>query len=206
MKSRFPICYFAAILSAILYIACVIAAYLQYPKPFSLRQNWLSDLGNQIVNPRGAAFYNVGVILTSLLLAVWFVGLSQWRLKQNTANQRLLTIAQIAGIIATFALIMSALNPIDKPAVHALWSQIHFILSGIGFGFSVTALRYHRSFSNQILYLGIWASILPFLMYTLGKGQTYWMEWVAVGSFIIYILAVGTTTRFFVLSAGPTSL
>ena len=206
MKSRIPICYFAAILSAILYIACGIAAYLQYPKPFSLRQNWLSDLGNQIVNPRGAAFYNVGVILTSLLLAVWFAGLSQWRLKQNTANQRLLAISQITGIVASFALIMSALNPINKLAVHALWSQIHFILSGIGFGFSVTALRYHRNFSNQILYLGICASLLPFLMYTLGKGQTYWMEWVAVGFFILYIFAVGTTTRFFVHSADPTSL
>ncbi len=195
MKSRFPICYFSAILSTILYIACVLLAYFQYPEPFSAGQNWLSDLGNQIVNPRGAPFYNVGVVLTSLLLAVWFLGLSQWRLKQNIANQRLFTISQITGIVASFALIMSALNPINKAAVHALWSQIHFILSGIGFAFSVTALRYHRNFSKKILYLGICSSILPVLMYTLGKGQTYWMEWIAVGFFILYILAVGITTR-----------
>jgi hypothetical protein len=200
MKSRFPICYFSAILSTIIYIASVLLAYFQYPEPFSIGHNWLSDLGNQIVNPRGAPFYNVGVVLTSLLLAVWFIGLSQWRLKQNTANQRLLTISQITGIVASFALIMSALNPINKSAVHALWSQIHFILSGIGFAFSVTALRYHRGFTNKILVLGFCSSILPFLMYTLGKGQTYWMEWVAVGFFILYILTVGISTRLFVRS------
>lgn len=189
--------FFAAIFSAAIYITSTILAYWQYPQPFSLTQNWLSDLGNQIANPRGAPFYNMGVILTSLSLAIWFAGLSQWKMKKNTVSQRLLAISQLTGIIAAFALIMSALHPIDEGEIHTLWSQIHFVMFGIAFAFSVTALRYHQNFSNRILYLGIVASMLPFLMFTLGKGQTYWMEWVSVGLFILYILTVGKTTRSF---------
>lgn len=197
MKSRFPICWCSATLGAATYITFTILAYSRYPLPFSPLQNWLSDLGNQIDNPQGAIFYNTGVILTALLLGAWFVGLSKWRLTNNVAHQRLLAIAQVTGILSIIGLIMSALNPINMPEVHSFWSQIHFILSGIAFGFSVTALRYHTHFSNRILYLGIGSAALPFLMYTFGEGRAYWMEWIAVALFILYILSVGNRSRTF---------
>lgn len=191
MKPRFALCFYSGLSAAMIYILFTIFAYSRYPLPFSPMRNWLSDLGNQIDNPQGAAFYNSGVILTALLQTFWFVGLSQWRVERTTAPKRLLLVAQFSGFIASFALIMSAMNPINMSEVHSFWSRIHFMFSGIGFGFSVTALRYHPRFSNEILYFGIGAAVLPFLMFTLGKGKTYWMEWLAVGLFIFYILAVG---------------
>ena len=191
MKPRFALCFYSGLLAAVIYILSAVLAYSRYPLPFSPMQNWLSDLGNEIDNPQGAIFYKAGVILTALLQTLWFVGLSQWRVERITAPKRLLLVAQFAGLLASFALIMSALNPINMSEVHSFWSRIHFMFSGIGFGFSVTALRYHPHFSNGILYFGIGSAILPFLMFTLGKGKTYWMEWMAVGLFIFYILAVG---------------
>lgn len=195
MKSRFPICFYSGLPAAVIYVAFTLLAYIQYPLPFSPLRNWLSDLGNQMDNPQGATFYQTGAILAALFQAVWFVGLSQWRLKHATAHRRLLFIAQFSGLLASFALIMSALNPINMPEIHFFWSQIHFMLSGIAFGFYVTALRYHHGFSNAILYFGIGAAILPFLMFTVGKGETYWTEWAAVGVFISYILTVGNASR-----------
>lgn len=195
MKSRFPICFYSGLPAAVIYVVFTVLAYVQYPLSFSPLRNWLSDLGNQIENPQGAAFYQAGVILAALFQAVWFVGLSQWRLEDAVAHRRLLFVAQFSGLLASFALIMSALNPINMPEVHSFWSQIHFMLSGIAFGFSVTALRYHQEFSNAILCFGIGAAILPLLMFTVGKGETYWTEWVAVGVFISYILTVGNASR-----------
>jgi hypothetical protein len=191
MKPRFALCFYSGLLAVVIYIVFAILAYTRYPLPFSPARNWLRDLGNQIDNPQGAAFYQAGLILTALLQTVWFVGLSQWRVERTTAPKRLLLVAQFAGILASFALIMSALNPINMPEVHFFWSRIHFMFSGIGFGFSVTALRYHPHFSNEILYFGIGAALLPFLTFTLWKGKTYWVEWMTVGLFIFYILAVG---------------
>ncbi len=196
MKLRSSINYGSAVLGAVTYVTFTIIAYSQYPLPFSPKRNWLSDLGNQIDNPQGAIFYNVGVILTALFLAIWFAaGLSQWRLKENIAHQRLLAISQISGLLFTYALIMSALYPINMAHVHSFWSQLHFMMSGIGFGFSVTALRYHPRFSHRLLILGASASVLPFLMFAYGKA--FWLEWVAVGLFIIYILSLGIVSLTF---------
>ena len=193
MKFRFPICYGSAILSAATYIIFAILAYIKYPLPFSPFQKWLSDLGDQIVNPEGAIFYNIGAILSALFLAVWFAaGLAQWRLDGNSTHKRLLAIAQITGLLSAFALIMSALNPINVYQVHSFWSRVHFMMFGMGFGFSVAALRYHPNFKKANLYLGICTAVMPTLMLVFGKA--YWLEWVAVGCIMVYILSIGKAT------------
>jgi hypothetical protein len=193
MKIINPISFFSAHLCSVMYISFTILAYSQYPLSFSPMRNWLSDLGNQVDNPQGAIFYNLGVIFTAVFLAIWFiVGLSQWRLKHHALHRRLLTISQTAGVLAAFALIMSALYPINMPQLHSFWSQMHFLMFGMGFGFSVAALRYHPHIPKTSLYLGTGAALLPTLMLAIGKA--YWLEWIAVGLFIIYILSISLAT------------
>lgn len=200
IKSRFPVCYYSAILGAISYIAFAILAYARYPLPFSPIHNWLSDLGNQIDNPQGAIFYNIAVILSAICLAIWFTaGLSQWKLKHETAHQRLLLISQTAGLLAAFAMIMSAIYPINIFHIHAFWSQVHFMMFGIAFGFSVATLRYHPFVPKGVLYLGAGAAVLPTLMFIFG--DFYWLEWVAVGSMILYMLSIGNAS--FTLTRPP---
>src|SRR5574339_399625 len=190
MKSRFPVCYSSAILGAVTYIVFAILAYVQYPVSFSPIHNWLSDLGNTINNPQGAIFYNVGVVTSALFLAIWFTaGLSQWKLQHKTTHQRLLLISQIAGILAAIAMIMSAIYPINGFQIHAFWSKIHFMMFGMGFGFSVAALRYHPLLPKVNLYVGATAAVLPTLM--LIFGNSYWLEWAAVGCMIVYMLLIG---------------
>ena len=198
MKIRIPVCFISAILSAITYGIFATLAYTKYPLPLSPFRNWLSDLGNQIVNPQGASFYNIGMILCALFLAIWFTsGLSQWRMKDNTIQQRLLFISQFTGILTAFGLIMSALYPINFEQVHSFWSKIHFMMFGMGFGFSVAALRYHPRIPKASLYLGAVAAVLPTLMLIFYKA--YWLEWIAVGLFIIYILWIGIASLIFTL-------
>ncbi len=194
-KTSFPVCYWFAILSVFTYVVGFILAYLRYPEPFSPAANWLSDLGNPAVNLCGACIYNSAVVLTALFVGVWFSGLAQWRLPQNAANQRLLAISQSIGILASAALVMSALNPINVPEVHAFWSQVHYLGTGIAFAFTVAALRYHVHVPAWLLYLGTAAAVWPSLMLWLGRGATYWMEWVGVCLFIFYLLSIGAASR-----------
>jgi len=190
MKLRFPINLFSAIFCSAVYVAFATLAYSQYPLSFSPVHNWLSDLGNRVDNPQGANIYNIGIILTAIFLAIWFTaGLNQWRLEHHTAQRILLTISQVGGILAAISLIMSALYPINLMQIHSFWSKMHFMMFGIGFGFSVAALRYHPLIPKADLYLGTSAALLPTFM--LIYGNAYWMEWVAVGTFIIYILSIG---------------
>jgi len=111
------------------------------------------------------------------------------RLKDNPVQKKLLAIAQVSGILAAFALIMSALYPINHLAVHSLWSKVHFMMFGMCFGFSVAALRYQPHIPKASLYFGAGAAVLPTLMLIFGKA--YWLEWLAVGCMIVYMLSIG---------------
>ncbi len=193
--TRFPVCFWSAILGVLIYAGGFVLAYLPYPEPFSPAANWLSDLGNPVDNPRGAFFYNAAVVLTAFLVGAWFIGLSQWTVPNSVANQRLLVISQAIGILSCAALVLSALNPINVPTVHAFWSQVHYLGTGIAFALSVAALRYHRRVAACILYLGSAASVWPSLTLLLGSGTIYWMEWIAVCLFILYLLSIGAASR-----------
>src|SRR5512143_1008113 len=69
LKSRFLVCYCSAILGAVTYVTFTFLACELHPLPVSPFENWLSDLGDPIVNPAGAIFYNIGVMLSALFLA-----------------------------------------------------------------------------------------------------------------------------------------
>ena len=198
MKSRVPISFTTAVLSALTYGIFAAVAFSKNPQPLSPLRNWLSDLGNQITNPQGAIFYNIGVVSCALFLALWFTaGLHQWKLKDHTIQQRLLLVAQVGGILTAFALMMSALFPINHLKEHAFWSDLNFILFGLSFAFTVAALRYHPKMPRILLFIGGLAAILPTMV--LFINNAYWLEWVAVGLFIIYILSIGIAAHTFAI-------
>ena len=68
---------------------------------------------------------------------------------------------------------------------------------GISLAFSVVALRYHPHVPKALLFLGRAKAILPTL--PIGINNAYWLEWVAVGSIIIYILSIGIAAYFFTM-------
>lgn len=173
MKSRIPIGSISALLSVLAYVIFTSLAYIKDPMEISPLRNWLSDLGNELSNPQGAIFYKVGVIVSALLIASWFTfGLSEWRLRGKMIQSRLLFIAQVSGVITAFALMMSALYPINHFKIHAFWSDLNLIMFGISFAFSVAALRYHPKFPKIHLFLGGLAAILPSLVLLSNTGSS----------------------------------
>ena len=86
--------------AVVIYVIFTAVALSKYPNAYSPVTNWLSDLGNPLVNQSGALFYNLGCILTSLVLIAFYIGLRSW----NNNDKRLrilLTIAQIAGMLSS---------------------------------------------------------------------------------------------------------
>jgi hypothetical membrane protein len=68
-----------------IYVIFTALSMSKYPDIYSPFTNWLSDLGNPLVNPSGALIYNLGCVLTSLVLVAFFIGLRSW----VNANKRL---------------------------------------------------------------------------------------------------------------------
>ncbi len=191
---RYPSISFVSGLIAVLgYLFFTIIAYSQYPLPFSPTTNWLSDLGNVDLNPDGAIFYNIGIILTALMLLVFFLGLSAWKISENRVQRVMLSLAQVFGVTGALCMMMSAIFPINNFKIHSLLSTSLYISLSTGFIFSVAALRYHKSIPVWLLILGI--STAPLVILTKFIPTMYVLEWIIVLIFLVYVSVVGYETQ-----------
>ena len=101
MKRFQDISFVAGILAVLCYLAFAVLAFTQYPMPYSPLRNWLSDLGNVNLNPRGATLYNIGIIAAGLLLLLFFLGLSKWRIQNNQMQTIMLRLTQAFGVLGS---------------------------------------------------------------------------------------------------------
>lgn len=178
----------AGFLAAILYLSLTVAAYVFYPLAYSPLHNWLSDLGNSLVNTKGAILYNTGCIVAALLLMALYVGLNAWR-TGNKATGILLSIGQISGIIASSALIlMSVLNIGTHPALHGRIGVVHCVAMTWFLSFANTALWRCPGFRRP---LGIYGFVTAATVFAYGVFFDRPIgEWIAFGMFICYVVLV----------------
>ena len=189
----FPIARLSALLVPVIYIGLALAAYFQFPGQYSPLTNWLSDLGNNDLNPSGAVYYNLGIILTGLLLILFFFGASIWKMENNKTRNIMVRLTQGFGILGSMAMVMTAVYPINFLTQHSFWSISLYILLGTAFGFSVAALRYSKDFPRWVLALGAATAAVDMLSGVLHEATV--MEWVTVAMFLIYISVINAKSR-----------
>jgi hypothetical protein len=187
----------AGVTAAAIYLAFTTVAFFKYPAEYSTLTNWLSDLGNPLVNRSGAIFYNLGCILTSLSLVAFYFGLRIW----NTGDKKLmilLTIAQISGIVSSIFLIVTALFPLGShTSTHVFSGKMHVIFLGFFLTFSATALLKHPASIKWFAYFGFFTALVNFI-YGAFLYSVFAAEWIAIGMFIIYVLMISCDSRLLI--------
>lgn len=124
----------ASILVVLCYLAFTTLAILKYPLPYSPVDNWLSDLGNTQLSPYGAQFYNLGIVVTGLLVLVFYLTILEWRLDQNRVQNIMVLLTQFFGVIGSVSMILSGYYPINLPDLPAsgpprcLLPSVHHLL------------------------------------------------------------------------------
>ena len=201
MKKKLSLSFISGVIAVIGYLLFTFLAYRLYPLPFSPMTNWLSDLGNVDLNPNGAIYYNIGIILTASMLLVFFLGLSSWKIEENRVQCIMLRLAQIFGGLGAFCMILSAIFPINNYKIHSFWSTSLYILLSTGFIFSAAALRYHKSVPVWLLILGI--STAPLVILTKFLPTVYVLEWIVVLIFLAYVSIVGIETNTVIIETLP---
>lgn len=190
---KYPISFIAGILAPTGYLIFTILAYLQYPSTYSPMDNWLSDLGNPELNPGGAIFYNLGIILTAIFLVIFFIGLSDWNIQGNRVQHIMLRLTQVFGIVGSLCMLMSAVFPINHYDVHSILSTSLYVLLSTAFIFSAAMLRYHTGVPRWLLVLGIFSAGL--VISTAFLQRVYLLEWITVLVFQAYVILVGIETH-----------
>lgn len=183
----------AGILSVACYVTFSILAFKRYPFPLSPTTNWLSDLGNPLFNPSGAILYNTGIVVTALILMLFFIGLSVLAINEKSAHVIIFRITQVMGVLGSVAMVMSGVFPISTFKIHAFWSTSLYILLSSSF-LLVSVLLYisHRA-PLWILVLGSLSAALVILT---GIFPTaYLLEWITVLILFSCLISVGVITK-----------
>jgi hypothetical membrane protein len=192
MKLLSALSFLASLIAIICYVTFSIVAFSRYPLPYSPLHNWLSDLGNPGVNPAGAPFYNMGIVVTGAVVLLFFVGLSIWTVPKNRLQQRMLFVTQGLGTLGSLAMIMTGLYPLNDYGPHSFFSICLYVLLGTAFAFSIAALRYYPTFPRWVLIAGGLTAVMDMLS---GVFHTVFvLEWVTVALLLTYLGLLGAET------------
>jgi hypothetical membrane protein len=194
-EKKQPLSFITGILGILCYLLFTVLAYSHYPLPYSPTTNWLSDLGNPNYNPQGAIFYNIGIISTALLMMLFFLGLSVWKIEGKRVQIIMLLLAQVFGILGALCMILSAIFPINIMDVHSFWSTSLYIMLSTGFVFLADALRYNQKVPTWLIILGI--STAPMVIIWSFFKSVYLLEWITLLIFLSFVGLVGVEAKVY---------
>ncbi|TFG26493.1 MAG: hypothetical protein EU532_09675 [Promethearchaeota archaeon] len=172
---KWPISVVSGLFAIITFWSFAFISMAHFPGVYNPFVNWMSNLGNSKLNPEGAIYFNIGIIIAGIALFPFFIGLYEWYIG-GPRNKRLTILTQLAGFYCAFAMIMCGIYPENYFLIHIFWSMSLFIMSVFTFLFPSIALykyKFTRSvaifgFSAAAVNLVLWIFIIPI------------MEWVTI--------------------------
>jgi hypothetical protein len=191
MKRFDSVSFLAGSLAVGCYLAATVAAWSRYPLPYSPLRNWLSDLGNPLANPQGAMFYNGGLALTAGGVLLFFLGLTQFRLKENRRQTLMIALTAAFGSLGAFGMLMTTVFPINQAAAHSMWGKVNFIATGTGFAFSVAAFRYYARYPRWLLVLGVVVAGVNLGASVFYLESVFVSEWIVIALWLSYVPLLG---------------
>jgi hypothetical membrane protein len=185
MRARYPLTTIFGLLSVVAYLSLTVVSFAYYPASFSPRANWLSDLGDRLLNPQGAVFYRSAAVLAGVLLGAFFVALGACARRQGGKRAAFMIVAEALGLVAALALILTGVFPEDTGTPHSVSSAVLYVAFGTAVWFVGWASLQGPGSSRPLAYFAFcvaaatWAfAILP---------HAYWLEWVAVFLLLLFL-------------------
>jgi hypothetical membrane protein len=186
-----PLTTIAGLATVVIGVGLGLVAYAFYPWAFSPAANWLSDLGNTLLSPKGSLFFRSDMVVIGLALTVFFLGLGAWHRGQRFIFRALLGFGQFSGIVAALALVMTGIDSENDYAAHAFWVTVLFISLAIAVWFVGWAPAWHQPLPQWLPYLAVIACAADLAALI---ARRHWLEWVAVALLLCFVGAVAVGT------------
>jgi hypothetical membrane protein len=178
------LCSLLGFLAVAIYIAMAIAAWTFYPAPFGPVGSWLSDLGNNDLNPDGALYYRLGGILGGLALVGFFLALDGRAWGERRAVRVFAALVRAFGILAAACFIMTGVFSEDMMPMHSWFSIANYAAFGTAIALTGIAKLSGAALpkSLAVLCFAAWGFDIASAIFR----QVRWLEWVVVAFLIAY--------------------
>lgn len=187
-------------LALVVFTLFTLTAAALYPLHYNPLYDWLSNLGVEKLNHSGAMYFNLGCIITGLILIPFFITLRRWGHVQNW-SKIILVLGIFLGIIASISLIGVGVFPVTNFQMHSItafgvFNTLFFIILLLNL-----ALFKHPKFINYVGYWGVIAAFITLtfqIMLLLRQNKDIFatinttvplpgMEWAAIFSFLVWV-------------------
>ena len=148
------------LMAIIIFILATFTAFSLFSGPYTPLNNWLSDLGNSNYNPQGAIFFNLGCIITGILIIPFFMEFSRW--KKESGSNRLLIMAQIMGILSALFLIMIGIFPETYEPWHWICSALFFLSLPLSLILVSLSLWNNLQFMRKVTFYGLVVMVVDY--------------------------------------------
>jgi hypothetical protein len=153
--------------------------------------NWISDLGNTWLNPRGSMLFRADMVVVGLGLSVFFLGLRALTHGQRLLTKILIVLAQLSGLVASLALAMTGVFSENQASAHALWATVLFVALAATVMLLGWGVLSHPGVPPWIGCFALAAFAVDILSIV---ARSYWLEWVAVPLLLVVVAQVSYGT------------
>jgi len=179
---KYPLSFIAGVFAIGVFWIFTLISWAFFPGEYNPYDNWVSNLGNQALNPEGAIFFNIGCIITGILFFPFFFGLFEFYIG-DSKNKILTVLTQIAGFVSAFSMIMIGIYPENNVEMHTFWTVI-FFASTIPILFLPSIALYKYSFTRKLAKYGFAATALNLLLCLLFLPILEWLTIIVAFGFI----------------------
>jgi hypothetical protein len=193
LRVKYPLTTIAGMASVVVCVALALAAYRVYPYQwaFSPMTNWISDLGNTWLNPRGAVLFRLDMVVVGVGLSAFFLGLSVLTRGQHILTKALIFLAQLSGLASCLALAMTGIYSENQQSAHALWATVLFIALAVTVLLLGCVVLSHPGVPTWISYFAV--AVLATDVASIAA-RSHWLEWVDVPLLLLFVTQVSYGT------------
>ncbi len=202
MRAKYPVTTIAGLASIAVCVSLAGAAYVLYPWAFSPMTNWISDLGNTWLNPRGSMLFRADMVVVGIGLSVFFLGLRALTHGQSLLTRVLIVLAQFSGLVASMALAMTGVFSENQQSAHALWATVLFVALAATVMLLGAGVLSHPGVPTWIGCFALAAFAVDIVSIV---ARSYWLEWVAVPLLLLIVAQVSYGTLKVDAGAAPSS-
>ena len=158
------------LMAVIVFTVFTFTSLLLYPTPYNPLFAWLSNLGNIYLNPSGAIFFNLGCILSGIIMIPFFAGLYEWKpikkLSKISVNSWNVTWNLCICIVNNGGCISRNTFTTTFVAAAGVFSSLFIIIILLS-----VALFNHPKFIRLIAYYGIIPIVIDIIFQFISKGN-----------------------------------
>ena len=191
LRAKYPVTTIAGAASITVCVSLAGAAYVFYPWAFSPMTNWISDLGNTWLNPRGSMLFRADMVVVGIGLSIFFLGLRALTHGQSLLTRILIVMAQLSGLVASLALAMTGVFSENQASAHALWATVLFVSLAVTVMMLGWGVLSHPGVPTWIGYFALAAFAVDIVSIV---ARSYWLEWVAVPLLLLIVAQVSYGT------------